>query len=90
MEFYFKDIHKHDKSVILRVINLMYSINDDRMKLYVGDDGIYLLRESTTGDYLEISFVGDTIYYSVFDRTFELKTRKTYNWDHIRSILSAL
>lgn len=82
MGFRFNEIKNQNNVLLCEVIKLMYKLKDDQLQLYVGDDGIYLMREYEDGIYLEMLFEGDLVNISMFDNHFELLFNKTYRWNN--------
>ena len=82
MRFRFNEIKNQNNVLLCEVIKLMYKLKDDHLQLYVGDDGIHLMREYEDGIYLEMLFKGDRVNISTFDNRFELLFNKTYRWNN--------
>lgn len=82
MRFRFNEIKNQNDVLLCEVIKLMYKLKDDRLQLYVGDDGIHLMREYEDGIYLEMLFKGNLVNISTFDNRFELLINKTYRWNN--------
>lgn len=82
MRFRFNEIKNQNNVLLCEVIKLMYKLKDDQLQLYVGDDGIHLMREYEDGIYLEMLFKGDRVNISTFDNHFELLFNKTYRWNN--------
>ena len=82
MRFRFNEIKNQNNVLLCEVIKLMYKLKDDQLQLYVGDDGIHLMREYEDGIYLEMLFKGDRVNISTFDNRFELLFNKTYRWNN--------
>ena len=56
MRFRFNEIKNQNNVLLCEVIKLMYKLKDDQLQLYVGNDGIHLMREYEDGIYLEMLF----------------------------------
>lgn len=82
MRFRFNEIKNQNNVLLCEVIKLMYKLKDEQLQLYVGDDGIHLMREYENGIYLEMLFKGDRVNISTFDNRFELLFNKTYRWNN--------
>ena len=82
MRFRFNEIKNQNDVLLCEVIKLMYKLKDDQLQLYVGDDGIHLMREYEDGIYLEMLFKGNLVNISPFDNHFELLFNKTYRWNN--------
>ena len=82
MRFRFNEIKNQNDVLLCEVIKLMYKLKDDQLQLYVGNDGIHLMREYEDGIYLEMLFKGDRVNISTFDNRFELLFNKTYRWNN--------
>ena len=82
MRFRFNEIKNQNDVLLCEVIKLMYKLKDDQLQLYVGDDGIHLMREYEDGIYLEMLFKGNLVNISTFDNRFELLFNKTYRWNN--------
>ena len=82
MRFRFNEIKNQNNVLLCEVIKLMYKLKDDQLQLYVGNDGIHLMREYEDGIYLEMLFKGDRVNISTFDNRFELLFNKTYRWNN--------
>lgn len=82
MRFRFNEIKNQNNVLLCEVIKLMYRLKDDQLQLYVGDDGIHLMREYEDGIYLEMLFKGNLVNISTFDNRFELLFNKTYRWNN--------
>lgn len=82
MRFRFNEIKNQNNMLLCEVIKLMYKLKDDQLQLYVGDDGIHLMREYEDGIYLEMVFKGDLVNISTFDNHFESLFNKTYRWNN--------
>lgn len=78
MRFRFNEIKNQNDVLLCEVIKLMYKLKDDQLQLYVGNDGIHLMREYEDGIYLEMLFKGNRVDISTFDNRFELLFNKTY------------
>ena len=82
MRFRFNEIKNQNNVLLCEVIKLMYKLKDDQLQLYVGNDGIHLMREYEDGIYLEMLFKGNLVNVSTFDNRFELLFNKTYRWNN--------
>ena len=82
MRFRFNEIKNQNNVLLCEVIKLMYKLKDDQLQLYVGNDGIHLMREYEDGIYLEMLFKGDRVNISTFDNRYELLFNKTYRWNN--------
>lgn len=82
MRFRFNEIKNQNDVLLCEVIKLMYKLEDDQLQLYVGNDGIHLMREYEDGIYLEMLFKGNLVNISTFDNRFELLFNKTYRWNN--------
>lgn len=82
MRFRFNEIKNQNDVLLCEVIKLMYKLKDDQLQLYVGNDGIHLMREYEDGIYLEMLFKGNLVNISTFDNRFELLFNKTYRWNN--------
>lgn len=80
MECKFGDIKHIDKDFLVKILPLLYKINDDQLTLCIDETGICLMKELSNGNYLEIYPYQDEIVWKVFDSKFELVKTKTFKW----------
>lgn len=80
MECRFSEIKHIDKDLMMKILSLLYKINDDQLTLHADDKGICLMRELPNGNYLEIYPYQDEIVWKIFDNRLALLKTKTFKW----------
>ena len=76
----FSEVKHIDKDIMMKILSLLYKINDDQLTLCIDETGICLMRKLSNGNYLEIYPYQDEVVWKVFNNKFELEKTKTFKW----------